>query len=331
MSSCNDLSSFNSLCQCKGERSLNAMLKCFEIFSPLIRGNLDLIEKNAYKFVQGQKKQNVLYTEVRYSPHFLAAADASTATGIEEGGARGVVEAVTAGLVRGCADCGVVVNQILCCINWRPEWADETVSLAADFKRPNQACPVVAVDIAAGEEHFDCSAFPQLHDPHLKAMQRAKSLGLSITLHAGENADPENVKKAVSLYGATRIGHGYRASDHPQLMKWVVDKGVHLEVCPTSSLETGGWLGPEGKLDWRQHPLVKMLEGNCSISINSDDPTVFNTSINEEVGIAHGDMGVEVEQIQQIMIAAMEASFASEEVKRKVQEKLLRGGELASR
>jgi adenosine deaminase len=104
LQSCKSLSEFNCLCQCKGERSLNAMLKCFEIFSPLVRGQVKLLEENAYSFVRNQSRQNVLYTEVRYSPHFLATIDASTPTKVKLGEARVVVEAITRGLQRGCKE-----------------------------------------------------------------------------------------------------------------------------------------------------------------------------------------------------------------------------------
>ena len=60
-------------------------------------------------------------------------------------------------------------------------------------------------------------------------------------------------------------------------------KNIHFEVCPTSSYETGGWTG--GSETWSEHPLVSMLSTGCSVSINSDDPTVFKTSLEEEIKI----------------------------------------------
>jgi adenosine deaminase len=101
-----------------------------------------------------------------------------------------------------------------------------------------------------------------------------------------------------------------------------VERNVHFEVCPTSSLETGGWLGQESSVVWKDHPLVRMLEAECSVSINSDDPTVFKTSVEEQVGIVEEDMGVKMDKIKGIMRRAMEASFASEETKAAIMEKL---------
>ncbi|GMH81656.1 hypothetical protein TrVE_jg3076 [Triparma verrucosa] len=319
---CKTLGDFNCLCRCKGERSLNAMLRCFEIFTPIVRGNMQLLEENAYKFAENQSKQNVVYTEVRYSPHFLASTSSKTKTGVLNGAAKEIVAAVTRGLIRGCQEFDIVINQILCCINWRPEWADETVDLAYEFSQGGGKCCVVGVDVAAGEEHFDEVNFPQLHGPHLKAISRAKRLGLNVTLHAGEDTGPENIFKAVDVYKATRVGHGYRAADDEGVLKNMAQRRIHFEVCPTSSFETGGWQGNEG--EWHAHPLINMLKSGLSVSINSDDPTVFATSLTDEICIANVGMRVTVEKILAIMVGSMEASFATQETKVKVIENVLK-------
>ncbi|GMH84937.1 hypothetical protein TL16_g10074 [Triparma laevis f. inornata] len=301
------------------------MLRCFEIFTPIVRGNMQLLEENAFKFAENQFKQNVVYTEIRYSPHFLASTSTKTKTGVAPGAAREVVAAVTKGLIRGCEKFDIVINQILCCINWRPEWADETVDLAYEFSQGGgnaEECSVVGVDIAAGEEHFDEVNFPQLHGPHLKAIGRAKRLGLNVTLHAGEDTGPENILKAVELYKATRVGHGYRAADNAKVLKSMAQRRIHFEVCPTSSFETGGWQGNEG--EWGSHPLINMLDSGLSVSLNSDDPTVFCSSLTKEIMIVNDGMRVSVAQLLNIMNGAMEASFASKEVKTMVCEKFLK-------
>ena len=170
------------------------MLECFEIFVPIVRGNLVLLEQLAFDFCQRQFSQRVMYTEVRYSPHFLVKVaekecededgDGSSGDGSGDSndsgdsdndgnsnsnsdgggtmkkhkgtgtGARDVIDAITRGLRRGEKEYGIKVNQILCCIAWRPDWAREVVELARDYK-DNYPCAVVGVDIAAGEDHFD--------------------------------------------------------------------------------------------------------------------------------------------------------------------------------
>lgn len=306
---------FRSLCTCRGKRSLGSMLQCFTIFIPIVRGNLDLMERLAYDFVKRQAKQNIIYTEVRYSPHLLA-------KGGDIGGGTDtivdpipVVDAVTKGLRRGEKDFGIIVNQILCCIAWRPDWADDVVQLAHD-RRNDSPCAIVGVDIAAGEEHFDKDGFPHLHEPHFEAFQRAKELGLNITIHAGEVGGSDFVCRAVNEYGATRIGHGYQIAQDPDVMEEMRRKNIHFEVCPTSSDETGGWMYDErdGR-DWKKHPAIQMMRYGLNVGLNSDDPAVFDTSLTWQYRIAVGKMGLTKKCILRSLEYSIHSAFLDQEGK----------------
>lgn len=115
---CTTAAEFRSLCTCRGKRSLYDMLKAFEIFVPMVRGNLELLEQLAVDFVKRQAQQHVIYTEMRYSPHLLAYGgslgntnnDNTTTTQQEEVNADPVVDAITRGLRRGQQDYGVKVR-----------------------------------------------------------------------------------------------------------------------------------------------------------------------------------------------------------------------------
>jgi adenosine deaminase len=288
------------------------MIKSFEIFTPLVRGNIDFIEELAYDFVKRQAEQRVMYTEARYSPHLLAAGAALT--GDVPVDARPVVDAVTRGLRRGSIDFGVLVNQILCCICWRPDWADDVVELAS-ARRDDFPCAVVAVDIAAGEEHFDAKNFQALHEPHLKAMKKAQQLNVNITMHAGEVAGGKNVSAAIREYGATRIGHGYRMIDDIELLKELKDKQIHLETCPTSSRETGGWKFENDEKDWTAHPCLAMIENGISVSFSSDDPAVFNTSLSWQYRTVIAKMKQKKETLLAAVEAGIDAAFCSDDEK----------------
>ena len=95
---------------------------------------------------------------------------------------------------------------------------------------------------------------------HEEAFQKAKDLGLNITIHAGEVGEMEYVERAVRDYGATRIGHGYRIASNDKLMDEMKRLNIHFEACPTSSVETGGWEIATEEKDWKLHPAVKMFE-----------------------------------------------------------------------
>lgn len=238
---CRNEEEFESLCTCRGKYSLYAMIQAFEIFIPIVRGKFELIERLAYDFVKRQADQNIIYTEVRYSPHLLAPggtfhnsnnnSNNTMETAIVN--ADPVVDAVTRGLRRGQSDYpSTVVNQILCCISWRPDWADDVVRIAKE-RRNDEPCAVVGIDIAAGEEHFDSEQYPELHSPHWKAFQSVKN-DLNVTLHAGEvvvgdggcnkNSGIVNVNRAVTEYGATRIGHGYLIFNGVSFMRTMKEK-----------------------------------------------------------------------------------------------------------
>jgi len=228
-----------------------------------------------------------------------------------------VIDAVTRGLRAGEAEFGVTVNQILCSIAWRPEWADQTVELAA-ARQADFPCAIVGFDVAAGEVHLDKVGHPELHVPQLEAARKARSLGLHVTIHAGEEGGAPNVLRAVDEYGAERIGHGYSAANVPALLAKLVEKGVHFECCPTSSVETGAWAGAAADaLDWPRHPIRTLIEAGASVSLNSDDPTVFETTLGEELHLAR-EMGLSTPQVAACTLNALDAAFIDEAEKRRL-------------
>jgi adenosine deaminase len=308
------------------------MLNCFEIFLPILRRNLELLERVGYDFVQRQWEQNVIYTEVRYSPFLLAEEFNSTrtrkgsvaATDDESNRcttdrnvtAEDVFGAVTRGLRRGCAAFGVTVNQIVCAITWRPDWAWPSLELAHRH-RSSHPCAVVGIDIAAGEEHFDPVRFPDLHRPHYDMIQGARLLGIPVTMHAGESTElaADNVRRSIVEYGASRIGHGYRMLQDSGLVELVRNSKVHVEVCPTSSYETGGWITARGKKDWSGHPAVAMKAAGVSFSLSSDDPAVFHTSLAWQYRIALAKMNLTRKDLVESNLSAVDAAFCSQEEK----------------
>lgn len=290
------LDEFAKLVQCgPNDRSLADMIDRFVFFTPFVQGDLELIEELAYKFVAQQAAQNVLYTEVRYSPQLLSDAGAGdgavcmectdTPRPAVDAEARAVVEAVTSGLRRGVAEHPAVeIGQVLCFLDARPQWADSLVALATDPTTGAAACPIVGVDIAAGESHFGDrgEAAPGTRRngaAHRAAMCVCAKFGLGLTNHAGESGPAANVAAAMSSAygGARRVGHGYRAVEDALSMAreacgggaptpraavaafeavlGVASSGLTFECCPTSSVATGGWAGTGG---WVEHPIAQL-------------------------------------------------------------------------
>jgi adenosine deaminase len=305
---------------CGGKYSLSECLKCFDILVPIVQGNLELLELLAHEFVKRQADQNIMYTEVRYSPHFFVHDENDNMEASRcHMEARLAVDAITKGLRRGCEEFNVVVNQILCCLNWRSNWSDDVVSIAAE-RREDYPCAVVGIDLAAGEDFFED---PNVADSlHFKAFKRAKELGIKITMHAGEAESGENVFRAINLYLANRIGHGYRLvnskSFNAEVIQYLKNKNIHFECCPTSSVETGGWkftLNEENKINWEQHPTVILLRNGISVGLNSDDPAVFDTSLTSQLRIGALKMKLNKAELVKTIQNSIEASFAPDDTK----------------
>lgn len=311
---CASWADYHRLVSCRGHQSLHAMLCCFETFLPSVRGRLDVLERLAEAFCARQAASNVAYTEVRYSPHLLAAGGSMSAAGAEAlvDGAL-VLDAVTRGLRAGCARHGIVVNQILCAISFRPDWAEDVVDLAL-ARQADAPCAVVGIDIAADEEALDPAVNPASHAAHLAAFARAAKLGVPITLHAGETGNAGNVARALELFGARRIGHGYAAAGDAGLLAVVAAAGVHLEACPTSSYATSGWeaLDKGGGVDWRSHPLRAFVEHGLSVGVSTDDPAVFDTSLEEEYALCEAEVGLSAAQLVECALCSARAAFTSE-------------------
>jgi aminodeoxyfutalosine deaminase len=115
--------------------------------------------------------------------------------------------------------------------------------------------------------------------PYSKAVRIAQDGGLAFVPHAGEAAGPESIREALDL-GAVRLRHGIRAVEDPQLLAEIVERGVVLDVCPTSNVRTAV------VRDLSEHPLPRLLEAGALCSISTDDPAMFGTDLNREYEVA---------------------------------------------
>ncbi len=135
-----------------------------------------------------------------------------------------------------------------------------------------------------GSEHL----FPPAQFKDVYAI--AHEHGLRLTIHAGEALGPESIWDAVKILGAERIGHGVRAIEDEALLKYLIENNIPLEICPTSNIRTGIYPSYE------YHPIRSLFEAGVPLTVNSDDPTFFNTSLIDEythlynLGIHHTDI-----------------------------------------
>ena len=137
--------------------------------------------------------------------------------------------------------------------------------------------------------------------PHFDA---ARAAGLHSVPHAGETTGPETVWHAIDLLGAERIGHGTSSAQDPRLLAQLAERGIPLEVCPSSNVATRAVAGLE------EHPIRAFRDAGVIVTVNSDDPPMFNTTLNREYEVAAALLDLDETGVADLARAAVRASFA---------------------
>ncbi|MDO9485716.1 MAG: adenosine deaminase [Actinomycetota bacterium] len=138
---------------------------------------------------------------------------------------------------------------------------------------------------------------------------RARALGLASVPHAGETTGPETIRESLTSLGAVRIGHGIAAAQDAELMTELVEKGIVLEVCPTSNVCT------RAVVSLQEHPFPVLREAGVRLTLNTDDPGMFDTHLNKEYMIAHEVFGLDAAELTELARESVRASFAGEDLR----------------
>ncbi|PZG23068.1 adenosine deaminase [Micromonospora craterilacus] len=132
---------------------------------------------------------------------------------------------------------------------------------------------------------------------------QARAAGLRSVPHAGETTGPQTVWDALRELGAERIGHGISAAEDPQLLAYLAERQIGMEVCPTSNVRTRAVARIE------EHPLARLIEAGLLVTINSDDPPMFGTTLNDEYAVAAQLLDAGPAQLAELARNAVTASF----------------------
>ena len=173
------------------------------------------------------------------------------------------------------------------------EHAREVAELAAE----RVSTGVVSFGIGGDEVRGPAEWFTEV-------FEFAKARGLRVTAHAGETAGPESVWGALRL-GAERIGHGIRAVDDPALTRYLCDHNIPLEICISSNVATGA------VESLRAHPVRRLYEAGVPIVLNTDDPGLFNTTLEREYDLAVSEFGFSEAELAQIAENGFRYAFAA--------------------
>jgi adenosine deaminase len=240
----------------------------------------------------------VIYSETFLSPDFCGGRDL--------GAWREYLHAMQEAAARAEARDGITLRAIVTCIrHFGPEKARETVLCAAETAGDFVTGFGIAGDEKAGQPgdfrwSFDC----------------AREAGLRLTAHAGEWGGPESVRAALTDLGVERIGHGVRAIEDLSLVDELAERGVVLEVCPGSNVALG--LYP----NWRAHPIGKLYDRGVKVTVSTDDPPFFHTTMEREFAELHAAFDWDEGVFARLNRTALDAAFCDADTKARIAKKL---------
>ncbi len=247
----------------------------------------DACRRVAYENIEDAAKEGLDYVELRFSPWFMAAANALDPAG--------VVEVICDGIEAGSKDFGLPVKLIgIISRTYGPEIGmKELGSLLSQRGR------IAALDLAGDELNYPARLFE-------RHFQIARENGFEVTTHAGESDRASSIWDAIRLLGAKRIGHGVTAIEDPPLIDFLHDNQIAIECNLTSNVQTST------VTDYQSHPLRQFVEAGLLATINTDDPGISNIDLKYEYEIAAPLAGLSPEQIRLLQRNALKAAFLSE-------------------
>ncbi len=278
-------------------KSLNEYLEKFEL--PLrVMQTTDGISECMQDLIQELHDDGMIYAEIRFAPQLHCLKGLTQ----EE-----VVKATIDGVKSGCQGKAIQIQLILCCMRGNNNQAEnrETVELTKKYLGD----VVCECDLAGAEAIFKTYEFESL-------FEYASSLDLPYTIHAGEADGPESIRSAIA-FGAKRIGHGVRCIEDKFLVNELIDKQITLDCCPISNLHTKAFL------EMKNHPVVPLLRDGMKTTINTDNRTVSNTTIQREVSEVRNASDLTVKEELQLYLNAIDAAFLGEEEKKVLRKRII--------
>ncbi|MBC2834116.1 adenosine deaminase [Paragemmobacter straminiformis] len=240
----------------------------------------------------------VVYSETFLSPDFCGGRDV--------GAWREYLHAIREAGDKAERDFGITLRGIITCIrHFGPDKARETARCAAE----TAGDWIVGFGIAGDEKigapkdfrwSFDC----------------AREAGLRLTAHAGEWGGPDSVRDAIRDLGVERIGHGVRAIEDLALVDEIAEAGIVLEVCPGSNIALGIYDG------WRKHPISQLYERGVKVTVSTDDPPFFHTTMAREYEMLNRAFDWDEGVFEGIARASLDAAFCDADTRERIAKKL---------
>lgn len=266
-----------------------SFLAAYDFSAALFRSDDDFA-RLAEHYLTSLAREGAIYSEIFVSP------DHAQKSGLSP---KAYVSALGEGMMRANAKTGIEGRMIVIGVR---HFGVEAVEAAARFAA-RCGHPLVAGFGMAGDEHFG-----EMED-YVRAFEIAREAGLGITVHAGELSGWETVRDALDHIRPARIGHGVRAIENAELVRHIAEAGVVLECCPGSNVALGVFSGFE------THPFPALAAAGCKVTLNSDDPPYFNTSLAREYEMAGRHFGLDATALAGVTRTAIEAAFCDRKTK----------------
>lgn len=254
------------------------------------REALQLVTKDLFTQLEAD---GVIYAEIRFAPLLHTRKDLSP----EE-----VVNIVNKAVDEQAKATGIEAGIILCTLrHYSGDQSMKTVKLVEQFSGSR----VVGFDIAADEAGFPI-------DNHIPAFEYANKQGLNCTAHAGEACGAESVWETIKHFNPSRIGHGVRSAEDDELLDYLREHNIHLEVCPTSNVQTNVFE------TIHDHSIDMLYKKGISLSVNTDTRTISNVTLDEEYKTLSDIFAWDVDQLYRCNLEAVDHAFTDDTTKEKL-------------
>ena len=277
------------------------LLLAFDLPIALMQ-DAEALERTAADLAEDKARDNVVYAEVRWAPLL------HTDRGLS---GRDVVEAVWRGSKSITRRYGTEVRLIATLM--RSHAPEANLAFIESLAERGYPDGLVGVDLAGQEARFPD---PELHRP---AIERAREIGLHVTLHAGEWGGAAQVMRSLAL-DPERIAHGPRSIDDPELVAELARRGTWLDLCPTSNTQA------DVVPTLADHPLRRLAQAGVRVTLNTDDLTVSDVTLSEEYARAVEHIGVTLPELWSMDLAAIEAAFCDDGTKDTLRDSFLAWG-----
>ena len=265
------------------QRNLVDYLKRFD-YTLAVLQDTEALTRAAYELALDNAAENVLYLEVRYSPIL------HTRKGLK---LTQVMNAVLDGLAKAEREVDIKTGVIVCGIrNISPETSLRLAELTVAYKHQG----VVGFDLAGFEDHYPAK-------DHNEAFYLIRKNNINCTVHAGEAYGPDSIKQALHNLNTHRIGHGTRLREDGDLLNYVNDHRIPMEICLSSNVHTGSIRS----LD--EHPLRLYYDWGLRLTLNTDNRLMSDTTLTREYMTACRKFGLTAQDLTNIVIMGFKSAF----------------------